>query len=106
MAAQGRLGDRASMPAEKHNCPGCPHPATGPAVSGSGNVFVNSRPALRLDDCGCHAACCGTNTWNAHAGSGTVHINGKPAHRADDQVKSCCGFGKLVEGSDNVNVGG
>ena len=35
-----------------------------------------------------------------------MHINGKPAHRADDQVKSCCGFGKLVEGSDNVNVGG
>lgn len=106
MPGQGRLGDKALMPAEAHGCPACPHVAIGPGVDGSGNVLVNSRPALRVGDAGVHAACCGSNSWKADKGSGNVRINGRPAHRLGDAVKSCGGAGNLIEGSGNVNVGG
>ncbi len=106
MPGQGRLGDKASIPADSHGCPGCPHPGIGPAVCGSEDVFVNSRPAVRVDDTGIHAACCTTNTWTAKAGSATVFINNKAAHRMGDQTKHCGGNGNLIEGSPNVIVGG
>jgi len=67
--------------------------------------MVNKRPALRVDDRGIHAACCGTNTWIATAGSATVFINGKAAHRIGDQNRHCGGMGQLIEGSTNVIVG-
>ena len=88
-----------------HGCPACPHPAIGPAIQGSPNVNVNKRPALRVDDSGIHAACCGANTWTATKGSETVFINGKVAHRMGDQNRHCGGMGQLVEGSPNVIVG-
>jgi uncharacterized Zn-binding protein involved in type VI secretion len=106
MAAQGRLGDKATAPLCAHGCPACPHPTTGPAISGSPNVNVNSRPAVRIDDAGVHTACCGPNQWRALAGSPTVFINGKPAHRVGDATQHCGGSGALVEGSPNVDVGG
>jgi uncharacterized Zn-binding protein involved in type VI secretion len=105
MPGQGRLGDKAYVQRDVHNCPFCPHPGTGPAISGSAGVFVNKRPALRVDDVGIHAACCGTNTWQAKTGSETVFIDGKAAHRQTDQTKHCGGNGQLVEGSPNVIVG-
>lgn len=103
---QGRLGDLARVPADAHGCPACPHMCVGPAIAGSPNVNVNMRPALRVQDPGIHAACCGPNTWNAMKGSSTVFINGKPAHRKDDMTKHCGGIGQLIQGSDNVFVGG
>jgi uncharacterized Zn-binding protein involved in type VI secretion len=106
MPGQGRLGDNANVPADAHGCPACPHPAMGPAVSGSPNVFVNGRPALRVDDIGIHAACCGSNTWAAAQGSVTVFINGQPAHRMMDATRHCGGMGHLIDGSANVIVGG
>lgn len=106
MAAQGRLGDKANAPLCAHGCPACPHPTVGPAISGSPNVLVNSRPALRVGDNGVHAPCCGPNEWRALAGSPTVFINGKPAHRVGDATQHCGGNGRLVEGSPNVDVGG
>jgi uncharacterized Zn-binding protein involved in type VI secretion len=77
----------------------------GPAIRGSSDVNVNRRPALRIDDPGIHAACCGTNTWTATTGSMTVLINGKGAHRIGDQNRHCGGMGQLIEGSPNVIVG-
>ncbi len=106
MPPQGRLGDKSQVPACAHGCPGCPHPCIGPAIAGSPNVLVNGRPALRIQDPGVHAACCGPNTWQAQQGSGTVFINSKAAHRLGDTVKHCGGIGKLIEGSNNVMVGG
>jgi uncharacterized Zn-binding protein involved in type VI secretion len=106
MSAQGRLGDKANVALCAHGCPACPHPATGPAIAGSPNVQVNSRPALRVDDAGIHAACCGPNQWRALQGSATVFINGKAAHRVGDATQHCGGRGQLVEGSPNVMVGG
>lgn len=105
MAGQGRLGDKAYVPLDAHGCPFCPHPATGPAIAGSFDVFVNRRPALRVGDPGIHAACCGRNIWQASAGSETVFINGRSAHRLHDATRHCGGDGWLVEGSPNVIVG-
>lgn len=106
MAAQARLGDPSVCPADAHGCPGCPHPATGPAIEGSDNVFVNSKPAVRVGDGGIHAACCGPNQWKAQSGSSSVFINGKAAHRVGDAVKHCGGIGKTVMGSEDVITGG
>jgi uncharacterized Zn-binding protein involved in type VI secretion len=93
------------VPLDSHGCPACPHPVAGPAIQGSPDVNVNRRPALRVDDPGIHAACCGANTWTAAKGSATVFINGKSAHRIGDQTRHCGGMGQLVEGSPNVIVG-
>jgi uncharacterized Zn-binding protein involved in type VI secretion len=106
MPGQGRVGDKAATPTDVHGCPLCPHAVIGPSIDGSPNVRVNSRSALRVGDPGTHAACCGPNLWQAAAGSGTVRINGKAAHRLGDTVAACGGVGTLIEGSDNVRVGG
>ena len=106
MPGMGRLGDKSFAPADAHGCPACPHPVIGPAVTGSPNVLVNGRPALRVTDQGIHAACCGPNMWNAIIGSATVFINYLPAHRMGDTDMHCGGVGTLVEGSLDVIVGG
>ena len=101
-----RLGDKAQIPADAHGCVACPQPAIGPAIAGSPDVLTNNRPAIRQNDPGLHAACCGTNTWNASQGSATVFINNKPAVRQGDQTKHCGGSGRMIEGSSNVIIGG
>jgi uncharacterized Zn-binding protein involved in type VI secretion len=105
MPGQGRLGDKANISADAHGCPGCPHPGTGPAIMGSPDVFVNGLPALRVDDMGIHAVCCGPNMWKAQQGAPTVFINGKAAYRLNDPSKHCGGSGQLIEGSGDVIVG-
>lgn len=102
---QGRLGDRAKVPADSHGCPSCAHTCMGPAESGSPNVAVNGLPALRLGDTGIHFACCGSNTWTAADGSDSVLINNRRAHRVGDPTQHCGGNGKLIDGSTNVFVG-
>jgi uncharacterized Zn-binding protein involved in type VI secretion len=68
--------------------------------------MVNSIPAVRVDDTGIHAACCGPNTWTAKVGSSTVLINNKAAHRQGDMDQHCGGVGQMVVGSPTVIVGG
>lgn len=102
----GRLMDKAQVPADAHGCPACPHPAIGPAIVGSPNVFINGLPALRKADMGKHQACCGPNSWMADKGSLLVNINGRPAFRKGDASKHCGGVGQLIEGSPNVLIGG
>ncbi len=106
MPGQGRLGDQSEAQIDAHGCPGCPHHVIGPAVMGSPNVLVNNRPAVRMSDMGIHAACCGPNMWTAISGSSTVLINFLPAHRKGDADMHCGGPGRLVEGSEDVIVGG
>src|SRR5512144_2177257 len=105
MPAQSRLGDKSLCPSDAHGCPACPHPAVGPAIIGSPNVNVNSKPALRVGDTGIHSACCGPNTWTAVGGSTTVFINGRPAHRMGDMDRHCGGVGQMIDGSTNVFTG-
>src|SRR6266446_4237765 len=102
MPGQGRLGDKAQIQSDAHGCPGCPHPGVGPAIAGSADVMVNGRPAVRVDDVGIHAVCCGPNMWSAQQGSPTVFINGKAAFRKDDPSRHCGGSGKLIEASSDV----
>lgn len=102
----GRLSDKAQCPADVHGCPACPHPTIGPAINGSPNVFINNLPALRVNDTGIHAACCGPNRWTAAGGTPRVLINRLPAHRKSDQTRHCGGSGQLIEGSPNVLFGG
>jgi uncharacterized Zn-binding protein involved in type VI secretion len=104
MPGQGRVGDKSKIPVDAHGCPACPHPAIGPAVSGSPDVRCNGRPALRVGDPGVHALCCNANTWVAHTGSATVFINNRAAHRERDLDLHCGGVGWLIEGSPNVIV--
>jgi len=106
MPPQGRLGDKSLVPADAHGCPACPHPAVGPAITGSPTVLVNNLPALRVGDSGIHAACCGPNTWVAVQGSATVMIDNMQAHRLGDSDQHCGGMGKLIQGSPDVIVGG
>src|SRR5262245_51157320 len=107
MPPAGRLGDKAMVqgPGDAHGCPGCPHPAVGPAILGSPNVNINGMPAVRVDDIGIHAACCGANMWTAKLGAPFVFINGKAAHRVNDLGQACGGITKLIQGSPDVIVG-
>ncbi len=106
MPAMSRLGDKAQAPADAHGCLACPHPVTGPAITGAQTVLINSKPALRLGDMGKHAPCCGPNIWQPIAGSSTVMIEHKPAVRVGDTTQHCGGVGQMVEGSKDVIVGG
>jgi uncharacterized Zn-binding protein involved in type VI secretion len=106
MPGQGRLKDQSQVPSDGHGCLCCSHSCIGPATAGSPDVNCNGLPALRVGDPGVHSSCCGGNTWIAQAGSATVFINNKPAHRMNDAVQHCGGIGKLIEGSQNVIVGG
>jgi uncharacterized Zn-binding protein involved in type VI secretion len=106
MPPQARLGDQAHVANDTHNCPGCPHDATGPAITGSPDVMVNGRPAVRVGDKGHHSSCCGSQSWTAETGSATVYFNNRPAHRKDDKSHHCGGDGKTIEGSPNVITGG
>jgi uncharacterized Zn-binding protein involved in type VI secretion len=106
MPPQCRLGDKSQVPADAHGCPACPHPGVGPAIVGSADVMVNTRPAIRVGDKGIHMACCGSNTWTAAKGSGTVFINNKAAHRQGDSDTHCGGSGQMIDGSTNVMSGG
>ncbi len=105
MPAQGRLGDNANVPSDGHGSVCCDHNCTGPGTSGSEDVLVNGQPALRIDDVGTHSSCCGSNSWVAVAGAPAVLINGRKAHRLGDATQHCGGAGKLIEGSNNVEVG-
>jgi uncharacterized Zn-binding protein involved in type VI secretion len=104
MPAAARLGDKAQVDQDAHGCPACPHPGVGPIVVGSGDVFVNDRPAARQDDLGIHAVCCGPNTFKVAKGSPTVYVNGKPFARMNDKTQHCGGSGPIIEGSPDVLI--
>ena len=91
-----RLGDKAFCPLDNHGCPACPHPVTGPIMSGSPNVLIDGKPAARVGDVGQHAACCGPNTYVIKTGDLNVLIDGKPAARLGDQTQHCGGMGKII----------
>ena len=106
MPPQCRLMDKSKVPADSHGCIACAHTCIGPAMMGSPDVMVNSRPAIRVTDTGVHTGCCGANTWVATKGSSIVMINGLAAHRKGDMDTHCGGVGAMEEGSDDVETGG
>lgn len=95
MPAVGRLTD-------KDTGHGCWPPRA--STTGSPNVFVNGKAALRVSDqFGPHT--CGTNTHSGviTVGSNTVFANGKKLARIADNIS--CGS-VISEGSPNVFAGG
>jgi len=105
MQPQARLGDDSFVPIDTHGKSCCPHACTGPAQTGSPDVFVNNQNALRVTDTGIHATCCGANTWVAVKGSQSVLINNLQAHRLYDLDQHCGGPGYMVQASPDVFVG-
>jgi uncharacterized Zn-binding protein involved in type VI secretion len=107
MQPQSRLGDNSLVPKDDHKkCPRCAHRCVGPAETGSPDVSVDNRPALRVSDSGRHSECCDSNTWVAISGSQTVLINNLPAHRLGDRDRHCGGPGFMIQGSPHLLVGG
>ena len=104
MPGAARLGDNAQVQADAHGCPACPHPGTGPIVTGSADVFTNGKPQARSNqDIGIHAVCCGPNNFQITKGSPSVYVNGKPAARLQDQTTHCGNAkGQIIAGSPDV----
>lgn len=103
MPGSCRLGDKAQAEMDTHGAVCCPHPAvTGPAISGSSDVNINGKPALRIEDIGLHMSCCGSNVWKVMKASGQVFINGSQMVRKGDPTQHCGGNGKMIEASGNV----
>lgn len=97
MPAQTRLGD---------TCTGHDACPPRPLVTGSPNVFVNGRAAVRVGvDAFADHGCPDHSPHSAvvSSGSASVFINGAPAARIGDPVS--CG-GSVLEGSPNVFTGG
>jgi uncharacterized Zn-binding protein involved in type VI secretion len=93
------MGDKAFIPADSHGCPGCPHPCTGPIISGSPHVLINNKPAARAGDRGIHVICCGPNQFTIISGSSQVLIDGRRAVKIGDPTQHCGGVGKIIEGA-------
>ena len=105
MPSACRVGDKSFCPRDSHGGSCCAHAVSGPAASGSPDVVINGRAALRLDDRGTHSSCCGPNTWAAVQGSSSVLVNGKPLVRLGDGTKHCGGKGWMFEASSDVEIG-
>jgi uncharacterized Zn-binding protein involved in type VI secretion len=105
MQPQTRVGDRSYVPADSHHQPCCSHACAGPALTGSPDIFVNGKAAVRVTDTGEHSHCCGANTWEAVQGSGSVIFNNLHTHRLGDKDQHCGGPGYMIDGSPDVLVG-
>jgi len=81
-----------------HTCPK-PRHVGGEISEGSDNVDTNDQPQARVTD---RLACHGPHDL-IQVGSATVEVNGLPAARRTDTTKH---GGQIVQGSDNVEIGG
>lgn len=105
MQRAGRVHDHSLISSDNHGCSSCPHLAKGPATSGSADVLIDGRRALRAEDTGLHESCCGSGEWTAVGGAPRVLINNRLAHRTGDITVHCGGLGKLITGSQFVHIG-
>jgi uncharacterized Zn-binding protein involved in type VI secretion len=94
-SAYARVGDRAVCPADAHGCPACPHPVSGPIMSGSPTVIIDGRPAARVGERGAHTACCGPNLFEIVGGDPEVLIDGRPAAKIGGPTRHCGGAGTI-----------
>ncbi len=76
-----------------------------PLEVGSSNVFINNKPAGRLNDTYESHGCIVHSPHHDYISSGstTVFINNLPAGRVGDSVEIA---GNVAEGSSNVFIGG
>ncbi|MHB8736765.1 MAG: PAAR domain-containing protein [Terriglobales bacterium] len=96
----GRMGDR--WVGQMHDGT----PVEGVALSGSTNVRINGRPAMRVGDVGVVATPQGPRIWRATMGAATVRANGVALHRQGDLSVAVGAHGRLeatvVDQSDGV----
>jgi uncharacterized Zn-binding protein involved in type VI secretion len=86
---------------------GVPHCSPYTIQSGSGDVFVNGRPAARQGDSSTvhlkPAKRCSPHTSTISAASGSVFVNGRGFARVGDRLTDCT---SIASGSGDVFVGG
>lgn len=87
--------------------PGTVHCSGYVIATGSGDVFINGRPAARVGDTSTShlrpaGRFCVPHVAPIARGSTTVFINGRPAARQGDPLSSCT---RIASGSNNVNIG-
>lgn len=87
---------------DAHQCPeftpsGQPHQG-GPILHGSSNVFINGKPAARIND----QTKCQQTIDTIKTGSKTVRINNQAAARAEDMTQH---GGVIIQGSPDVWMG-
>lgn len=100
-----RVGDQTfGICDDHHKC--CPHSRGGKCTSGSANVFVNGKAAVRAGDAG-SCRCAHNAEFELHGGSATVYINGRSAIRIADAAgcKKCDQAGQVCSGSRDVMIG-
>jgi uncharacterized Zn-binding protein involved in type VI secretion len=80
--------------------------ANGTSATGSVNVLINNRPALRVNDSGVHhtGECC-CPEWHVTGGASRVQVNTFLMARVGDSTEHCSGSGQVTTGSSNVLVG-
>jgi uncharacterized Zn-binding protein involved in type VI secretion len=98
------IGSMAFCPADADGCPGCPHPVTGPVITGNGNVLIDGMPVACEGDRGVHAGCCGGNNFVITDGDPDVLINGKKAAKIGSTTQHCGGNGHIVSTGGGVNT--
>lgn len=74
-----------------------------PCITGSDNVLINNRKAMRVTDKFASHCCVTCHPGQLSSGSSTVFINSLPAGRIGDRV-SCGDF--VMTGSNDVLIGG
>lgn len=89
MPPAARLGDQ-------HTCP--KQSSGGKIIQGASSVFINSKPAARLND----PCDCADGPSHVGSASPTVFIEGKAAARIGDTT---CHHGVIVKGSTDVLIG-
>jgi len=101
MPAQNRIGD-ITIGICDHGLPCCAHGCVGVRITGSPDVYVNSRKGSRAPiDLAVHSCPhCGVNM--TICGSPDVYINSYMAHRLGDCETEFCGSGISVTGSPDV----
>lgn len=102
-----RVQDNAQSQPHVHNPQAGARLAVGSILTGSPDVLINGRPAVRVQDSGTAAGCGGPGDFTIIKGSATVLINGHPAARMGDRTLHCgMAPGTIIQGSPTVLIGG
>lgn len=94
-------------PAARRGDPGTPHCSSYVIAVGSGDVFINDKPAARVGDTSTSHLRPGGRRCVAHVapiaqGSATVFVNGIALARQGDPLSSCT---NIAQGSPDVFAG-
>jgi uncharacterized Zn-binding protein involved in type VI secretion len=90
------IGSLAFTTSDAHGCPGCPHSAIGPVITGNGNVLIDGMPVACVGDRGVHSPCCDGNNFVIAEGDPNVLINGKQVAMIGSRTQHCGGSGHIV----------